>query len=45
MHKWKTKETPEDEVKLMQHIEHMDQMMDEIDRLTKKLPNHTKMGD
>ena len=44
MHKWKTKETPEDAAKLMQHIEHMDQMMDEIDRPIKKLLNHTKTG-
>ena len=44
MHKWKTKETPEDAAKLMQHIARMDQMMDEIDRLLKNLLNHTKMG-
>ena len=44
MHKWKNKGTPEDATQLTQHIEHLDKLMDEIDRLANKLPNHAKMG-
>ena len=40
MHKWKLKEPPEEAFKMTQHIEYMDHLMAEIDRLIRKLPTH-----
>ena len=44
MHKWKTKETPVEAYPLTQHIDHMDQLTNEISRLLPKLPSHKDMG-
>ena len=44
MHKWKTKDTPAEAYQLTQHIDHMDQMTNEISRLLPKLPTHKDMG-
>ena len=44
MHKWKTKDTPTEGLKLMQHIQHMDHMESEVSRLLPKLPAHKYMG-
>ena len=44
IHRWQHKSTPEEGEQLLQHIAHLDYMIDEINRLVPKLPSHKDMG-
>ena len=44
IHRRKHKSTPEEGEQFLQHIAHMDYMIDEINRFVPKLPSHKDMG-
>ena len=45
MHRWKHRDTPEGGMQLLQHIDHMDYMIEEIKRLTQILPHQLPRAD